>query len=92
MITEEDVLKIAKLAKLSLTPEEVKLYSVQLGEILNYVELLNELDTTDVQPTTRVIPVHNVLRDDIVKPGLAYDKALQNAPDIENNMFKVPKI
>jgi aspartyl-tRNA(Asn)/glutamyl-tRNA(Gln) amidotransferase subunit C len=92
LITEEEVLKIAKLAKLSLTQEEIKLFSVQIGEILDYVELLNELDTNGVIPTSRVIPTHNILREDIVKPGLDHADALQNAPDSENHMFKVPKI
>jgi aspartyl-tRNA(Asn)/glutamyl-tRNA(Gln) amidotransferase subunit C len=92
LITEDQVLKIAKLAKLSLAPEEIKNFSDQLGKILDYVELLNELDTTGVPPTTRVIPVHNVFREDVVQPGLEPEDALLNAPAKENNMFKVPKI
>jgi aspartyl-tRNA(Asn)/glutamyl-tRNA(Gln) amidotransferase subunit C len=92
LITEEEVLKIARLAKLSLAPDEIKKFSVQLGDILDYVEQLNGLDTTGVPPTARVIPVHNVFRDDVVQSGLNPGEALQNAPAQENNMFKVPKI
>lgn len=92
MISKEEVLKIAKLSKLSLTPEEVETFSVQLGGILDYVEQLNELDTTDVEPTARVIPTHNVFREDIVEKVLNHEKAFLNAPETENNMFKVPKI
>lgn len=92
MISEQEVLKIAKLAKLSLNENEVKKFSEQLGDILTYVEQLNELDTTDVPPTSRPIPTHNVFRKDIVKPGLTHEEAFKNAPEQENNMFKVPKI
>lgn len=92
MINKEDVLKIAKLAKLALTEEEIEKYSTQLRDILTYVEQLNELDTTGVVPTTRPIPLHNVFREDVLKAGLTIEEALMNAPVKENNMFKVPKI
>lgn len=92
MISEEEVLKIAKLSKLSLTENEVKEFSLQLGDILKYVEQLNELDTTDVEPTARVIPSYNVFREDVVNNVLSTEKAFLNAPQSENNMFKVPKI
>jgi|APLak6261662433_1056034.scaffolds.fasta_scaffold162266_1 aspartyl-tRNA(Asn)/glutamyl-tRNA(Gln) amidotransferase subunit C len=92
MISKEEVLKIAKLSKLSLSPEEVEKFSVQIGDILTYVEQLNELDTTDIPPTTRVIPSHNVFREDVVENVLDIEKAFLNAPESENNMFKVPKI
>lgn len=92
MISKEEVLKIAKLSKLSLNDEEVEMFSNQLGDILNYVEQLNELDTTDVEPTARVIPTHNIFREDVVEKVLDHEKAFLNAPESENNMFKVPKI
>ena len=92
MINKEDVLKIAKLAKLSLTEEEIEKYSTQLIDILTYVEQLNELDTTDVIPTSRPISLSNVFREDVLKEGLNIEDALMNAPVKENNMFKVPKI
>ncbi|MFN8575760.1 MAG: Asp-tRNA(Asn)/Glu-tRNA(Gln) amidotransferase subunit GatC [Candidatus Sericytochromatia bacterium] len=92
MISKEEVLKIAKLSKLSLNNDEVEKFSHQIGDILNYVEQLNELDTTGIEPTARVIPSHNVFREDIVEKVLDIDKAFLNAPQSENNMFKVPKI
>lgn len=92
MITEEEVLKIASLAKLSLDEEEVKLFSHQLGDILNYVEQLNELDTNNIQPTTRAIEITNIFRNDEVKQNYTVDEILSNAPEKENNLFKVPKI
>ena len=92
MISEEEVLKIAKLSKLSLTEKEVKQFSAQIGDILKYVEQLNELDTENVEPTARVIPSYNVFREDVVDHVLTHEKAFLNAPQSENNMFKVPKI
>ncbi len=92
MISEQEVLKIAKLAKLSIKPEEIKLFVEQLGDILTYIDLLNALDTTDVIPTSRPIPTNNIFRADIVKAGLTNEEIFQNAPAKENNMFKVPKI
>jgi len=92
MITEEEVLKIASLAKLSLNEEEVTLFSHQLGDILNYVEQLNKLDTENVQPTTRAISTTNIFRDDEVKQDYTVEEILSNAPEREDNLFKVPKI
>lgn len=92
MITEEDVLKIAKLAKLSLTEDEIKTFPSQFSDIIDYIEQLNELDTTGVPPTARAIPSHNIFREDIVTESIETEEALKNAPESENNMFKVPKI
>lgn len=92
MISKEEVLKIAKLSKLSFSEEELDTFSHQIGDILTYVEQLNELDTEGVPQTARVIPSKNVLREDIVKNTLPTEEALKNAPAQENNMFRVPKI
>jgi len=92
MISEKDVLKIARLAKLSLSPEEIIKYQTQLTDILKYTELLNELDTEGIEPVKSIIPSQNIFREDISKPGIATEEALKNAPARENNMFKVPKI
>jgi len=92
MISKEEVLKIAKLSKLVLSKEEIEKYSSQLRDILHYVELLNQLDTSNVEPTTRIIPISNVFREDEVKEGLDIEDVLVNAPDKKDNMFKVPKI
>ncbi|MFN4151640.1 MAG: Asp-tRNA(Asn)/Glu-tRNA(Gln) amidotransferase subunit GatC, partial [Candidatus Sericytochromatia bacterium] len=79
-------------SKLSFSEEELDTFSHQIGDILTYVELLNELDTEGVPQTARVIPSHNILREDVVQNTLSIEDALSNAPAKENNMFKVPKI
>jgi aspartyl-tRNA(Asn)/glutamyl-tRNA(Gln) amidotransferase subunit C len=92
MITREDVEHVAELARLELTAPEKEQFIAQLNEILTYFEKLNELDTTGVEPTTQVIPMSNVLRDDAVQPSLDRAQALQNAPDEAHFFFKVPRI
>ncbi|MFN8673248.1 MAG: Asp-tRNA(Asn)/Glu-tRNA(Gln) amidotransferase subunit GatC [Candidatus Sericytochromatia bacterium] len=92
MITKEEVLKIAKLSKLTLKDEEIDIFSEQLNSILGYVEQLNELDTNGIEPSSSAIISSNVFREDIKKDGLDRELALSNAPQKENNMFKVPKI
>jgi aspartyl-tRNA(Asn)/glutamyl-tRNA(Gln) amidotransferase subunit C len=91
-ITREQVEHVAKLARLAVTDEEKALFGRQLSSILTYVETLNRVDTTQVEPTAHVIPMQNVLREDEVKPSLPRDAALVNAPDSENGCFRVPKI
>ncbi|MEK7431957.1 MAG: Asp-tRNA(Asn)/Glu-tRNA(Gln) amidotransferase subunit GatC [Cyanobacteriota bacterium] len=92
MITKEEVLKIAKLSKLTLNENEIELFSNQIGGIIKYVEMLNELDTEGVEPSAKATDSVNVFREDIVQKGLDIDDVLLNAPQKENNMFKVPKI
>lgn len=92
MITKEEVLKTAKLSKLLLTEEKVELFSHQLGDIIGYVDQLNELDTKGVEPSSRAVFSHNIFREDIVQKGLGIEDALSNTPKKENNMIKVPKI
>ncbi len=91
-ITLEDVEKIAQLAKLSFSAEEKEKFTRQLGQILRYVEKLNELDTEDVPPTYHVNAVHNVFRRDEVKASLSQEEVLQNAPARKNGYFSVPKV
>jgi aspartyl-tRNA(Asn)/glutamyl-tRNA(Gln) amidotransferase subunit C len=92
MISREDVEHVAELARLELTAVEKEQFSIQLNAILTYFEKLNELDTSAVEPTTQVIPMSNVLRDDVVQPSLERSKVLQNAPDESHFFFKVPRI
>jgi aspartyl-tRNA(Asn)/glutamyl-tRNA(Gln) amidotransferase subunit C len=92
MITREDVEHVAELARLELTAAEKEQFIAQLNNILAYFEKLNELDTTDVEPTSQVIPMSNVLRDDAVQPSLDRAKVLQNAPEESHFFFKVPRI
>ncbi len=91
-LTRDEVLHVATLARLSLEPAEIELFTRQLNDILAYVEKLQELDTTGVPPLAHVIPVFNVLRPDTVTPGLEREAALSNAPAKENGAFLVPKI
>ncbi|MEY3223784.1 MAG: hypothetical protein RLZZ203_2640 [Cyanobacteriota bacterium] len=92
MIDSELVRKVANLARLELTAEEEAKFTTQLGSILDYVEQLNELDVTNVQPTTRAIDVSNVTREDILQPYLERNAILNSAPQQEGDFFRVPKI
>jgi aspartyl-tRNA(Asn)/glutamyl-tRNA(Gln) amidotransferase subunit C len=92
MITREDVAHVAELARLELTAAEREQFIVQLNHILTYIDKLNELDTTEVEPTSHVIPMSNVVCDDEVRPSLAREAVLQNAPEESHFFFKVPRI
>ena len=83
---------MAKLARLALKDEEAEQLTRQLSDILTYVEKLNELDTKDVEPTSHILPVRNVLRDDEVRGSIDRGKALVNAPDRTEEFFRVPKV
>ncbi|MDD3806563.1 MAG: Asp-tRNA(Asn)/Glu-tRNA(Gln) amidotransferase subunit GatC [Candidatus Marinimicrobia bacterium] len=91
-ISREEVLHIAKLARLSLTEEEVEMYTHQLGEILNYIQKLNELDVDNIEPMKHVLHIVNVLRDDKNLPSLSREDVLKNAPEHDGEYFKVPKV
>ncbi len=91
-ITREQVEYVAKLARLAVTDEEKTLFGRQLSSILTYVETLNRVDTTQVEPTAHVIAMQNVLREDAVKPSLSREDVLANAPDSESGCFRVQKI
>lgn len=92
MIDHEQVRKVALLARLELTPEEEGQFTTQLGRILDYIEQLNELDVSNVSPTTRAIDVSNVTREDVLQPYPDREAILNSAPEQEGEFFKVPKI
>ena len=92
MITIKDVEHVAKLARLELTEDEKELYTKQLGDVLKYVDQMNEFDTSNVKPMTQVIDFVNVMRDDKVVYELTKEELMANAPEVENGFFKVPKI
>ena len=92
MITIKDVEHVAKLARLELTEEEKELYTKQLGDVLKYVEQMNEVDTSDVKPMSHAIDFVNVMREDKVVYEQTKEQLMMNAPDEENGFFKVPKI
>ncbi len=92
MITIKDVEHVAKLARLELTDAEKELYTKQLGDVLKYVDQMNEVDTSDVKPMTQVIDFVNVMREDKVVYEQTKEQLMANAPEEENGFFKVPKI
>ena len=92
MIDREQVRKVAHLARLKLQPHEEEQFTTQLGSILDYFEQLDELDVTDVEPTTRAIDVSNVTRPDNLQPFSDREAILKGAPEQEGDFFKVPKI
>ncbi|MEM8805999.1 MAG: Asp-tRNA(Asn)/Glu-tRNA(Gln) amidotransferase subunit GatC [Cyanobacteria bacterium P01_G01_bin.38] len=92
MIDLDQVRKVAHLARLDLTTDEEEQFTEQLNSILGYVEQLSELDTGDIEPTTRAIEVSNVTRKDELKPFEDREAILGCAPDREEDFFKVPKI
>lgn len=92
IIDEKQVRAVAKLSRLDLTNDEVEVFSRQLSAILEYVEKLNELDTTNVEPLAHCLPVSNIFREDKIKESLGVEKTLANAPQRDGEFFKVPKI
>ncbi len=92
MIGTKDVEHVAKLARLELTEEETEKYSKQLGDILKYVEQMNEVDTQGIEPMPHAIPIYNVMREDEVKYEETKEEMMANAPYEENGFFRVPKI
>ncbi len=91
-ITNDDVRHIATLSRLSIDEGAMDKFTQQFNEILNYADTLQELDTTGIEPSTSVLPLTNVLRKDVVVPGVSHEAALKNAPDVANDGFKVPKV
>jgi aspartyl-tRNA(Asn)/glutamyl-tRNA(Gln) amidotransferase subunit C len=83
---------VAQLAQLTLSDQEKELFCEQLSSILEYAQRLQELDTSAIPPTATVLPLENVMRDDQIRPSLPLDDALANAPDTENDYFRVPVI
>ena len=91
-ITLKDVEHVANLARLELSEEEKTQFTEQLNAILKYAEKLNELDTEQVEPTSHVFELVNVMRDDVKKESLAIEQVLLNAPDDEDDQIKVPAV
>ncbi len=91
-ITKQEVEHVARLARLELSEQEKDMFTDQLSNILTYVEKLNEIDATGVEPTSHVLDISNVMRDDVVEKSLAQERALANAPEKAAGHFKVPKI
>jgi aspartyl-tRNA(Asn)/glutamyl-tRNA(Gln) amidotransferase subunit C len=91
-VTKELVLHIAELAQLKLREDEIEKFQEELTQILSYVEKLNEIDTSQVEPLSHPLPTINVYREDKKETSLPREEALKNAPDSTEEFFKVPKV
>ncbi|HXJ66724.1 MAG TPA: Asp-tRNA(Asn)/Glu-tRNA(Gln) amidotransferase subunit GatC [Actinomycetota bacterium] len=92
MPVEIDIEHVARLARLDLTDEEKTRLKAQLGVILEHAARVQEVAAEDVPPTAQAVPRANVLRHDVVEPGLTHEEAMSNAPAEEAGRFKVPRI
>ena len=91
-ISAEQVAHVAKLARLALSDEQQRKFTPQLESILEYVAKIDEVDVAGVEPMAHVLPLRNVLREDVVEPALSVEQVLQNAPESDGPFFKVPKV
>ena len=92
LLSIDQVMHIAELARLDLREDEITLYREQLSAVLQYAARLQELDTHAISPAATVLPVHNVLRSDEPGPSMAREEILANAPDAEQGCFRVPAV
>jgi aspartyl-tRNA(Asn)/glutamyl-tRNA(Gln) amidotransferase subunit C len=90
MIDRDQVLHVARLARLRLSNEEIDRMAGELSKILQYVEQMNELDLDGVEPTSHVVELQNVLREDVPRPSLPRERTLEQAPDVAAGGFRVP--
>ena len=91
-LSRDEVLHVARLARLALTDDEVERFGAQLSVILDHAARVSEVAADDVEPTSHALPLVNVLRDDVVGECLPQEKALSTAPEVEDGRFKVPRI
>jgi aspartyl-tRNA(Asn)/glutamyl-tRNA(Gln) amidotransferase subunit C len=91
-ISKEQVKHVAHLARLAITEEEAEIFTQQLDSIIMFAEQLNELDTEGVEPTSHVLNIKNILREDKAAAGHPREEVLKNAPDHQDGQFKVPSI
>ncbi len=91
-ITTGDVQHVATLARLKFNEEEIEQFTHQLDRILDYIGKLNELETTDVPPTSHPLPIRNVVKADVAKPSYDRDAVLEGAPSAAEGYFEVPKV
>lgn len=91
-LTEQQVRRVAKLARLKLSDKEVHSFAAQLSNVLDYVSKLGELDVEGVEPMAHAMDVTNAFREDVEEPGMPVEAALANAPDKDPPYFKVPKV
>lgn len=92
MLSEQEIRKVALLARLELSESEVAAFGTQLSKVLDYVEILSEVPTDGVEPMAHAVEQTNVFRDDLPRPPLPRDEALANAPKTDGKFFRVPAI
>lgn len=91
VISDETMEYVGILAKLELSPEEQERAKKDMEEMLNYIDKLNELDTTGIEPMSHAFPVHNVFREDVKTNGDDHENMLKNAPQAKDGSYQVPK-
>ena len=91
-ISQKDVVHVARLARLTVAPEELETLTEQMDAILGYVDKLNELDTAGIEPMAHAVPMSNAFREDENTPTIGIERALQNAPVSGDDCFTVPKV
>lgn len=91
-ITRDTVKYVAHLARIELAQKELEVLSLQLQDILTFIDKLQQIETGNIQPTSHILPVQNVLREDSIKQSLPPEEALKNAPAREEGFFVVPKV
>ena len=91
-ISKQEVLHVAGLARLNIDEAMINMFAGQLGDILEYVETLDRLDTTDIPPTFHAVDISNAFREDRIKQHLDKNEAVKNAPEEEDGHFIVPKV
>lgn len=91
-VTKEDVKYVADLARLQFTENETERLAGEMSKILDYMETLNEIDTSDVEPLEHVIELEYRFRKDEAKEPLSHEDALKNAPDADSDYFRVPRV
>jgi aspartyl-tRNA(Asn)/glutamyl-tRNA(Gln) amidotransferase subunit C len=91
-ITTEDVVHVARLARLALSDDELQTFTGQLAAVLAHAADIDALDTTGVEPTAHPLPLRNVMREDVEVPGVDRSEVLAMAPSVEDDRFRVPRI
>ena len=91
-ISKEEIIHIAKLAILNLTEDEIEKYAKDMTDILEFAEIVNNLDTNEIKETVGINGEYNVFRKDEIKPSMDRDELLKNSPSSEDGMFRIPKV
>ena len=91
-ISRDEIAHLARLARLALSDDELERFGQQLDVIIGAVSRISNLDTADVPPTSHALPLTNIMRDDVARPGLGVEAALSGAPAADEGRFRVPRI